>query len=71
MASRKPAPMCLVQIACDGANLQGPRRDMGICGKCSEAQERRLKKAPPLKGENTALPVEVRRIDALKAAQQG
>jgi hypothetical protein len=60
-------PICSHMIACDGANLVGKNRiEKGMCGKCEETLEKKKKAAPPLKGENSALSVEERRIDALK-----
>jgi hypothetical protein len=60
-------PICSKQIACDGGNLSGPgSKKRGYCVKCKEAMERKTKKPPPLRGENTALNIEQRRIDSLK-----
>ena len=59
-------PVCSHMIACDGANLVGKNRiEKGMCLKCEEAKTKRSKVTPP-KGQNTALSVEERRIDALK-----
>jgi hypothetical protein len=44
-------PTCTAQIACDGANLQGPRIAIGICGACGKAAAKRGKVIPPRGGE--------------------
>jgi hypothetical protein len=59
-------PICTAQVACDGINLVGAARERGICNKCREAQERRKKAPAPLRGENTALSMEARQMDAAK-----
>jgi hypothetical protein len=64
-------PLCTLMLACDGANLSGPRKEKGCCGKCAEAQEKRARKPAPPRGENTALPEATRTVDRLKAALRG
>ncbi len=44
-------PTCTAQIACDGANLQGPRIALGTCGACGKAAAKRGKVIPPRGGE--------------------
>ena len=44
-------PTCRAQIACDGANLQGPRIALGTCGPCGKAAAKRGKVIPPRGGE--------------------
>ena len=44
-------PTCTAQIACDGANLQGPRIALGMCGACGKAAAKRGKVIPPRGGE--------------------
>ena len=54
-------------VACDGANLVGKHRlERGMCLKCEDAINKKTKKPKPLKGENTGLPIELRRIDSTK-----
>jgi hypothetical protein len=43
------APMCTLQLACDGDNLNILSRERGYCGKCMEAAKKRGKKLPPPK----------------------
>ena len=59
-------PICTRMIACDGANLVGKNRlEKGMCLRCEEALAKRNKPKPPLKGENTALPENLRRKDKI------
>ena len=46
---------CKLSLACDAAPLSVNRREIGICGRCDEAQKKRAK-TKPLRGVNTALP---------------
>lgn len=59
-------PLCTKMLACDGANLSGPSVERGYCSKCRDAMEKKNKPQKPLKGENSALKEEQRRIDSLK-----
>ena len=47
------APMCTLQLACDGDNLNILSRERGYCGKCMEAAKKRGKKLPTPKGETS------------------
>jgi hypothetical protein len=42
-------PICTLQLACDGDNLNLLSRDRGYCGKCAAAAKRRGKKLPEKK----------------------
>jgi len=53
---------CRAQLACDGDVLQGPCIEKGACGRCLKAAEKRGKVVAP-RGVNSALPVELRRLD--------
>jgi hypothetical protein len=44
-------PTCQAQIACDGANLQGPRIALGTCGACGKAEKRKGQTVPLRGGE--------------------
>jgi hypothetical protein len=63
-------PMCTKMIACDGVNLVSAARERGYCNKCGDAMAKKNKAPPPLKGENSALPVEMRRIDSKKKGEE-
>ena len=64
-------PICSKQIACDGANLSGPgSKERGYCVKCKEAMEKKNKPPAPLKGANTVLKIELRRIDSKKKGEE-
>lgn len=39
-------PMCTLQLACDGDNLNLLSRERGYCGKCAAAAKKRGKKLP-------------------------
>jgi hypothetical protein len=64
-------PICTKQVACDGDNLNVASRERGYCGKCAEAMKRRSKTPPPLRGENTALSMETRRMELFKKRREG
>jgi hypothetical protein len=44
-------PMCTLQLACDGDNLNIASRERGYCGKCAEAAKKRGKVLPMKKGK--------------------
>lgn len=47
MALDRHYDICTKQVACDGKDLRGERRVLGICFTCEEKLKKRVKVIPP------------------------